>query len=1073
MEQGTQTKPTNNEETKKPIDYLALCQNNKLDIWTALIGLQSPSTGIVDLICNQLYNFPDDQIEFFIPQLCNRVLKDSKVRSLERFLLDKCASIHIGLKEYFWFQAAVEDNCFARQRCEELWQECEMATVNSKSRSSVRLSRFGEDENGAKKDGEQTLNESVLDSSIHTFSTMTQVNPLEQDSFLMQVVYRMKDPMEGVPRKDRSYLFKTYPNCFVGNEAVDWFLKQGFATSREEGVALGNRIFEHRIFEHVLQAHRFEDSYYFYRFLDPSQSLLASPSLLLQFKSIAKGHSKPSTPSHSRGNSVSMHSSNNNSSNSLNTLVSSNLILSNNDSPSVATTSVLPNSPPLLPTSSTITSVIASSSSDSHQVSQQEPTTSTTTLNSSTINSTQQQLLPSLIDPIPENQTKSSNPSNPPNPSNPSNPSNHISSSVLETVENNEIDLNPNGNNNNELNVDSNHSSTTSLTSSMTSSVIDVSHLRKKDRLYFFHNQLNFIKTITNLPFQLKEKVLTYGLTKSQLNFFLWEQLKKIQNEMIQPSTLLLEQFSKKHLQIIQQQIQFPPSLSSPSSIPSSLTSPLLSSSPLRSTMTSSLTSLSIPPSPAKAKRLSVLTSSIPSSSSSVPKEEIEQNQQIRYDHSTTSPSMMMEGIMEEDEDDEIDWNVIQHCSVYLPITSFSSSHQIIVRILPQESFCLNTRDRVPFMLFVETLCLENSVGNLLNNVENQIQNQFKIPTSRFEIALSKILQLNRDTLTEHAELPHSLQQRKPGDQQDWILLDNKTEEKKDSIIAVAFGESWKEREERIKKTSPFSFLPGWKIQSVIVKSGDDLRQEQLAIQLIHLFHNIFTESEIPLWLRPYSVVAVNSNCGFIETIPDAVSFDALKKRVPNFTNLEDYFVSAYGDKTSLSFLQAQRNFVEALAGYSLICYLLQIKDRHNGNILLMNDGHVVHIDYGFMLTSSPASLGFESAPFKLTTDYIKLMGGEQSDMFNYFKLLFLRGFLEVRKYYQRFLLTTELLLPGHKMGCFGRRETVVREFQDRFQLQLSESQCATFVNELIKECVGNWRTDSYDSYQYLVNGIL
>lgn len=84
--------------------------------------------------------------------------------------------------------------------------------------------------------------------------------------------------------------------------------------------------------------------------------------------------------------------------------------------------------------------------------------------------------------------------------------------------------------------------------------------------------------------------------------------------------------------------------------------------------------------------------------------------------------------------------------------------------------------------------------------------------------------------------------------------------------------------------------------------------------------------------------------------------------------------------------------------------YFLQIKDRHNGNILLDRDGHLIHIDFGFMLSNSPGNIGFEAAPFKLPLDYIEVLGGVDSKAFLEFKKLFKEGFEAARKHCERII---------------------------------------------------------------------
>jgi phosphatidylinositol 4-kinase len=65
------------------------------------------------------------------------------------------------------------------------------------------------------------------------------------------------------------------------------------------------------------------------------------------------------------------------------------------------------------------------------------------------------------------------------------------------------------------------------------------------------------------------------------------------------------------------------------------------------------------------------------------------------------------------------------------------------------------------------------------------------------------------------------------------------------------------------------------------------------------------------------------------------------------------------------------------------------------------------------MLSSSPGSLGFESAPFKLTLEFVEVMGGRNSNVFDYFKTLFRMGFLKARENTKTICALVDMMLPG------------------------------------------------------------
>ncbi|XP_075653264.1 phosphatidylinositol 4-kinase beta 1-like isoform X2 [Castanea sativa] len=288
-------------------------------------------------------------------------------------------------------------------------------------------------------------------------------------------------------------------------------------------------------------------------------------------------------------------------------------------------------------------------------------------------------------------------------------------------------------------------------------------------------------------------------------------------------------------------------------------------------------------------------------------------------------------------------------------------------------------------------------------------------------------------------------------------------------------GELWEVKKERIRRASVRGNLPGWDLRSVIVKSGDDCRQEHLAVQLISHFYDIFQEAGLPLWLRPYEVLVTSSYTALIETIPDTASLHSIKSRYPDITSLREFFIAKY-EENSPSFKLAQRNFVESMAGYSLVCYLLQVKDRHNGNLLLDEEGHIIHIDFGFMLSNSPGGVNFESAPFKLTRELLEVMDsdaeGVPSEFFDYFKVLCIQGFLTCRKHAERIILLVEMLQDSG-FPCFKGGPRTIQNLRKRYHLSLTEEQCVSLVLSLISSSLDAWRTRQYDYYQRVLNGIL
>lgn len=294
----------------------------------------------------------------------------------------------------------------------------------------------------------------------------------------------------------------------------------------------------------------------------------------------------------------------------------------------------------------------------------------------------------------------------------------------------------------------------------------------------------------------------------------------------------------------------------------------------------------------------------------------------------------------------------------------------------------------------------------------------------------------------------------------------------RDDPSAATFGEEWSAKRERIRRSSPYGHMKNWDLISVIVKTGADLRQEAFACQLIEVCTKVWEEAQVPVWTKRMRILVTGESSGLIETITNGVSLHSLKRSLTlasiaagtnprkRIATLKDHWLKTFGEPESEAYINGVDAFTRSLAAYSVICYVLQLKDRHNGNLLIDNMGHIIHIDFGFMLSNSPGSMGFEAAPFKLTQEYVDVLGGLTSPAYEQFKKLCKQAFQALRKDADRLIMLVDLMSKQSKMDCFkAGAASVTNSLRARLMLHLSKEEAEGFVEELIAKSVGSYYT--------------
>ncbi|EGW30820.1 uncharacterized protein SPAPADRAFT_142747 [Spathaspora passalidarum NRRL Y-27907] len=296
----------------------------------------------------------------------------------------------------------------------------------------------------------------------------------------------------------------------------------------------------------------------------------------------------------------------------------------------------------------------------------------------------------------------------------------------------------------------------------------------------------------------------------------------------------------------------------------------------------------------------------------------------------------------------------------------------------------------------------------------------------------------------------------------------------------------------------------------MMFKIGDDLRQDQLVIQIIDLMDQLLKNENLDLKLTPYKILATSPVAGLIQFVPNETLDSILSKTYPEISRPTSNQSSANSGAPQVStptttngilnYLQVHSrdqqeseptpthsilgashvaaptsppsprvqpkpaitsnmgvspvlmdNYVKSCAGYCVITYILGVGDRHLDNLLLSPNGKFWHADFGYILGRDPK-------PFpplmKLPIQVIHGMGGLQHENYNIFKSYCFITYTTLRKNSNLILNLFQLMLDANIPDIKFDRTRAIEKVQDKFCLQMTEEEAILHFQNLINDSV-------------------
>ncbi|XP_015119435.1 phosphatidylinositol 4,5-bisphosphate 3-kinase catalytic subunit delta isoform [Diachasma alloeum] len=257
----------------------------------------------------------------------------------------------------------------------------------------------------------------------------------------------------------------------------------------------------------------------------------------------------------------------------------------------------------------------------------------------------------------------------------------------------------------------------------------------------------------------------------------------------------------------------------------------------------------------------------------------------------------------------------------------------------------------------------------------------------------------------------------------------------------------------------------------LIMKHGDDLRQDMLTLQMLRIMDKLWKREGLDFRMNPYRCISTENRVGMIQVVLNAETIANIQKEKGMFSATAAFRRGSLlawlkdHNHTEAALNKAIEEFTLSCAGYCVATYVLGIADRHSDNIMVKKTGQLFHVDFGHILGHFKEKFGFrrERVPFVLTNDFVHVINKGQTKKgqaveFQIFQNYCEKAFLILRRHGGLILSLFAMMISTGLPELSSEKD--LNYLRDTLVLEMSETEAQKhFRNKFDEALCNSWKT--------------